>query len=140
MTDAKSLASVTIPDSATFLSGFSGCTNLTSIIIPDSVTSIGGGAFMNCTGLTSIIIPDSVTSIGNLAFYNTEYFNNLDNWDNGILYIGKHLIKVGNDVERLVPRADTISIAGDAIQACYKLRHAEIGGRRYNILKRRRSD
>lgn len=130
----SSLASVTIPDSATFLSGFSGCTNLTSIIIPDSVTSIGGGAFMNCTGLTSIIIPDSVTSIGNLAFYNTEYFNNLDNWDNGILYIGKHLIKVGNDVERLVPRADTISIAGDAIQACYKLRHAEIGGRRYNIL------
>ena len=130
----SSLASVTIPDSATFLSGFSGCTNLTSIIIPDSVTSIGGGAFMNCTGLTSIIIPDSVTSIGNLAFYNTEYYNNLDNWDNGILYIGKHLIKVGNDVERLVPRADTISIAGDAIQACYKLRHAEIGGRRYNIL------
>ena len=130
----SSLASVTIPDSATFLSGFSGCTNLTSIIIPDSVTSIGGGAFMNCTSLTSIIIPDSVTSIGNLAFYNTEYYNNLDNWDNGILYIGKHLIKVGNDVERLVPRADTISIAGDAIQACYKLRHAEIGGRRYNIL------
>ncbi len=130
----SNLVSVIIPDSVTSLSGFSGCTNLTSIIIPDSVTSIGGGAFMNCTSLTSIIIPDSVTSIGNLAFYNTEYYNNLDNWDNGILYIGKHLIKVGNDVERLVPRADTISIAGDAIQACYKLRHAEIGGRRYNIL------
>ena len=150
----SSLVSVIIPDSVTFLCGFSGCTSLTSIIIPDSVTflggldstgltsviipdsvtSIGGGAFMNCTGLTSIIIPDSVTSIGNLAFYNTAYYNNPDNWDKGILYIGKHLIKVGDDVERLVPRADTISIAGDAIQACYKLRHAEIGGRRYNIL------
>ena len=150
----SSLVSVIIPDSVTFLCGFSGCTSLTSIIIPDSVTflggldstgltsviipdsvtSIDGGAFMNCTGLTSITIPDSVTSIGNLAFYNTAYYNNQDNWDNGILYIGKHLIKVGNDVERLVPRADTISIADDAIQACYKLRHAEIGGRRYNIL------
>ena len=85
------LTSISIPNSVTYLSGFSYCTGLTSIEIPNSVTTIGGdafrgcsgltsitmpnsikvleyGAFRDCTGLTSITIPNSVTSIGNWAF------------------------------------------------------------------------
>lgn len=43
------------------------CSELTSINIPDSVTYIGGYSFYG-TGLTSISIPKSVTTIGSLAF------------------------------------------------------------------------
>ncbi|MBE6801826.1 MAG: hypothetical protein E7530_02955 [Ruminococcaceae bacterium] len=71
---------------------FYGCTNLTLITMPDSVTSIGDYAFYNCENLISITIPDSVTSIGDYAFYNTGYYNDNSNWDNGVLYIGGHLI------------------------------------------------
>ena len=126
----SSLTSITIPDSVTNINGyaFSGCSSLTSIIIPDSVTSIGGDAFMNCTGLTSIIIPDSVTSIGGDTFDKTAYYNNLDNWDDGALYIGKILIKVDKDVERFVARKDTICIANEGFIECYKLRYAELSG------------
>ena len=89
------LTSVSIPDSVTSIGdgAFEECTGLTSITIPNSVTSIGDGAFEECTGLTSITIPDSVTSIGSDAFENTAYYNNSDNWENEVLYIGNHLIQ-----------------------------------------------
>jgi hypothetical protein len=61
------LASITIPDSVTYLSGFYK-TLLTSVTIPDSVTTIGDDAFRYCVKLTSVIIPDSVTTIGSDAF------------------------------------------------------------------------
>ena len=94
------LTSITIPDSVTSIGdgAFSACTALTSITIPDSVTSIGDNAFFACTALTSITIPDSVTSIGNSAFYNTAYYNNANNWENNVLYIGNHLIKAKTEL------------------------------------------
>ena len=115
--NCTSLTSITIPDGVTRIGSgaFSGCTGLTSITIPNSVTSIGYDAFYRCTGLTSITIPNSVTSIGNYAFYgcssltsitipnsvtsigyhafyNTAYYNDSSHWENGVLYIGNHLI------------------------------------------------
>jgi len=66
---AKSLTSITIPNSVTSIGAYSfGYTSLTSIIIPNNVISIGDGAFNN-SSLTSIEIPNSVTSIGELAFH-----------------------------------------------------------------------
>ena len=63
-----SLASVTVPDSVTFIYyAFASCTSLTSINIPDSITRISDNAFYNCTSLASITIPDSVTHIGHSA-------------------------------------------------------------------------
>ncbi len=91
--NCKSLLSITIPDSVTYIGtyafwgcdllqsiaisqsvttigdkAFYRCSSLASITIPDSVTSIGNGAFSWCSSLASITIPDSVTSIGNSAF------------------------------------------------------------------------
>ena len=98
--DCTGLTGISIPNSVTDIGDytFNGCTKLTSITIPDSVTSIGDSAFGYCTGLTSITIPDSVTSIGGSAFYDTAYYNNESNWDNGVLYIGKHLINAKTSI------------------------------------------
>ncbi len=77
-------------------SAFNGCSRVTDITIPDGVTCIGDWAFQYCYALTNISLPDSLTSIGYQAFNNTGYYNAYDensNWENGVLYIGNHLIE-----------------------------------------------
>ena len=90
-----SLTSLYIPDSvrSVYDYAFAGCTSLTSISIPDSVRSIDDFAFAGCTSLTSIAIHDCVTRIGWAAFYDTAYYNDPDNWEKDVLYIGNHLIE-----------------------------------------------
>ncbi|MDR0486798.1 MAG: leucine-rich repeat domain-containing protein, partial [Treponema sp.] len=68
--DCSSLASVTIPNSVTYIEmdAFYGCASLASVIIPGSVTGIGMYAFEMCSSLASVTIPNSVTYIGTKAF------------------------------------------------------------------------
>ena len=78
-----------------------------SVEIPETiygypVTGIAEKAFYGCTGVSDIIIPDSVITIGSNAFDDTEYYKNIANWENGVLYIGKHLIEAKNDIKKCV--------------------------------------
>ncbi len=123
--DCPSLTSMTIPNSVTSIGeeAFNYCTGLALIIIPNSVMSVGDRAFSHCYSLTSITIPDSVTSIGVEAYYNTALYNNSSNWENGVLYIGNHLIKAK---ESVITGAYTIkertkTIADDAFSFCDSL-------------------
>ena len=118
------LTSIIIPGSVASVGDhvFSYCTSLTSITIPGSVTSIGTGAFCGCTNLTSITISDGVTSIGDDAFYDTGYYNCDDNWQSGVLYIGKHLIDTKNTLSgNYQIKSGTLTIAGKAFSGCTNL-------------------
>lgn len=92
---------------------------ITSVSIPNSVKSIGNWAFCGCAELTSITIPDSVISIGVSAFHDTALYNNVSNWDNGVLYIGKHLIKAKQNISKdYAIKEGTITISPYAFALC----------------------
>ena len=99
----------------------------TDIVIPSKyedkpVTLIWGNAFNGYTSLKSITIPESVTSIGEDAFYDTAYYNNEENWENGVLYIGKHLIRAKTSINGTYTIKDgTKCIADSAFDECKNL-------------------
>lgn len=66
--------------------------NLKSVVVEEGITYVGNYTFNNCETITSITLPDSIRSLGFYAFQNTGYQNIESNWEDGILYIGKHLI------------------------------------------------
>ena len=120
----SSLEGITIPGSVKSIGDeiFSGCTSLTNITILDGVKSIGDSAFYGCTSLTSITIPDSVTSIETDAFCNTGYYNDENNWQNNVLYIGKHLIKANPSISGSYAITDGVKSIGDsAFYGCTSL-------------------
>lgn len=61
--------------------------------VKDGTAMIAPGAFGGCTELTNVIIPDSVKQVGENPFWGTAYYNDADNWENDVLYVGKHLIE-----------------------------------------------
>ena len=98
-------------------------TDIASVVIPDGVTSIGEEAFADCKNLTSIVIPDSVTYIGANAFTGSAYFQDENNWQNGVLYINKHLIATHSNIieGEFTVRDGTITIGIEAFKDCANL-------------------
>lgn len=90
----KTVTTLTIPNSVTSIgdNAFKYCSNITTVTLSEGLKKIGTSAFENCTSITNITVPDSVTKIGTHAFYKTAYYNDESNWENNVLYMGKHLI------------------------------------------------
>ena len=72
---------------------FSGNAEIESVVIPNGVTAIDPHAFFGCSALAKISLPESVTAIDDAAFDGTAYFENRQNWDGDVFYIGKVLMK-----------------------------------------------
>ncbi len=72
-------------------SSFRGCYKLKSISLPKNIVVMGDQSFWYCKALADISLPDGVRMFPN-TFLGTAYYENPKNWDNGVLYIGNHLI------------------------------------------------
>ena len=95
---------------------------ITKVKIKKGITSIGSFAFSDYKNLSSVTIPDSVTSIGSYAFDGTSYFNNQDNWKDGMLYIDDCLIQAKDTIEGTCAiKPGTKVIAEEAFYDCKNL-------------------
>lgn len=111
------LTDFALPSSLTRIDllAFQGCTSITRIDIPDGVTHIGGSVFSGCTQLENISIPDGVVSIGSFILQGTKYYNNKENWENGALYVGKHLVETQGLSGFYQIKDGTLTIASHAL-------------------------
>ena len=97
--------------------------DVTKLIVPDNITRLGEEAFIGCTNLEQIKLHDKIEVIGERAFNQTAYYNDKDNWEDGVLYIGDALIKA--DPEKIAEtyniRKGTRIIADGAFRNCKRL-------------------
>lgn len=91
------------------------CENLTTVTIPDSVVTIEEYAFWRCRSLTTIHVSDNVSYIGANILKDTAYYNDPNNWVDGALYMGNHLVYTENTPDHLKIRSGTRSIADGAL-------------------------
>lgn len=122
--DCTWLKAITIPENVSDIEqyAFEGCASLTDVTICNGVDSIGRNAFENCNELINVTIGDSAIFIDKSAFENTALYNDENNWQDCVLYIGKHLIKAKDTILGNVEiKEGTITIADYAFEYCSEL-------------------
>ncbi len=95
---------------------FKNCTSLNKVNFSNNLEYIGKSAFENCTSLVNITLPEKDIQMYASAFYNTGYYNNAENWNNGVLYY--NTIAIGTDENSNITEiADgTTRIIGEALR------------------------
>ena len=95
-----SLKEISLPDSIVELGEgvFRSCEGLKSIKLPKGITTLQS-TFGECTALENIVLPDNLTFLTRDMFKDTAYYNDSSNWEDGMLYIGKYLLEIGQDVK-----------------------------------------
>lgn len=115
-----SLSEITFPSSLEVIDiyAFYECDKINNVTLPESATTIDHHAFFGCDSLTNIYIPDTVKGISYKVFNNSGYYNNSENWINGILYINNHLIVTDDNVTECIIKDGTITIANGSLCSC----------------------
>lgn len=83
----------TVKDGTTCIqqSAFNG-RGISSVTIPDSVLYIGDSVFYQADNLESVIGGNKLRAVGYVCFDDTPYFDDADNWEDGVLYVGSALV------------------------------------------------
>ena len=132
--EAVNLKRVTFPQGLKTIGdeAFWSCYSLEAIELFEGLEYIGGGVFQECRSLASIILPSGITHIGAMVFQNTPFANNLQNWENNVLYYNEYLLSgtyMYTDEEEdifeyssfegdLIVQDDTVLIAQEAFSFC----------------------
>ena len=112
----KTDASYTVPDGVKTIGpeAFYYTQYLERVVVPDGVKEIGGSSFTGSRSLKEVVLPDSLEKIG-YSFDETALFADRKNWDNGALYIGKHLVATDDSLpDAYSVREGTLTIGGSA--------------------------
>lgn len=98
--NCKTIESVKIHKGINYIekSAFWGCSNLKKITTPEDIL-IKERAFENCIALKDIHLGNE-NIIGENVFFNTAYYNDEQNWERSLLYIGENLVARKDVVER----------------------------------------
>ena len=92
---------------------------ITSLTINAPVEGVSTAAFQGLTNLESITLPGTLRSMNADAFDGTAYYNNEENWENGVLYIGDCLVKADSSVSgEYTVKDGTRLIADSAFENC----------------------
>ena len=111
--DTTNITELTIPEFVTHINHSFSFPNLVSLTIGNKTQELQFS--LHAPKLTNINLPDTWLHISNNAFTNTAYYKNSDNWENGALYIGKHLIATTSDLPaEYTIKSGTISVAINA--------------------------
>lgn len=97
--------------------------DVTKLVVPENITRLGERVFIGCSNLEQIKLHDKIQVIGESAFERTAYYDDKDNWEDGVLYIGDALIKADSKKigEAYSIRKGTRIIADGAFADCQKL-------------------
>ena len=94
------------------MSAFEGCESLETVLFGKELEEIGGGAFEGCTSLAVITLPDSLKRVGSSAFRNTAAYNDPQNQEGKLIYLGNWLIACTAYWTDITVREGTVGIAG----------------------------
>ncbi len=116
--DCKELETVNLNNTSSIGDmSFENCISLKSIEIPETITEIGTYAFSGCSSLMDISLPSNPINLIGSVFYGSGYFNDKNNWVNGILYIDNYLLTTNNDLlnlNEITVKEGTIVVAENA--------------------------
>lgn len=95
---------------------FKDCTNLSQIKFSMNLEYIGKSAFENCTSLVNITLPEKDIQMYASAFYNTGYYNNAENWSNGVLYYNTIAMATDENCDKIEIADGTTRIIAEALR------------------------
>ena len=112
------LTSVTVPGSIATIGmrAFVSCSALTSAYLGEGLQTIGMMAFSNCTALDTVSMPSTLTQVSAGCFTNTALDNNIEYWQDSVLYISNYLVSAKQARTGTLVVADgTIGITNTAL-------------------------
>ena len=97
--------------------------DLKSVTIPEGVVEMGYEVFRGCLNVEKIHFPDSLTNIYPRRIEETKFYRTKENWVDGVLYAGNHLVAADPYVVSgtYTVKEGTTVIDCLAFQECYEL-------------------